>query len=78
MFDIDTSTCRGPEQGYRRLEVADGKDDVKPKASKLSGGSLRVMGGPKQRWEMTRIKESSKSGKRRGSKNCKKQEKDKD
>ena len=58
MFDVDTSICR--EQGYRTLEVRVGKDDTKPKASKLSGGSLRVIGGPKQRWEKTRIKELTK------------------
>ena len=55
MFDVDTSICRGAEQGYRTLEVRVGKDDTKPKASKLSGGSLRVIGGPKQRWKKTRI-----------------------
>ena len=58
MFDVDTSICR--EQGYRTLEVRVGKDDTKPKASKLSGGSLRVIGGPKQRWEKTRIEELTK------------------
>ena len=44
------SWCRA-DHGYRRLEVEDGKNDAKPKAPKLSGGSLRVIGGPKQRWE---------------------------
>ena len=48
MFESDTR-CRS-EEGYRRLEVDSG--NAKPKAAKLSGGSLRVMGGPKQRfWE---------------------------
>lgn len=45
----DKLTCRADE-GYRRLEVEIRKDDAKPKAPKLSGGSLRVMGGAKQRW----------------------------
>ena len=40
----DKLTCRADE-GYRRLEVESRKDDAKPKAPKLSGGSLRVMGG---------------------------------
>ena len=51
--------CRA-DQGYRRLEVEGGKEEAKPKVPKLSGGSLRVMGGPKQRWEKSRIKELSK------------------
>ena len=57
MFGVDKSICRGAEPGYRTLEVRVGKDDTKPKASKLSGGSLRVIGGPKQRWKKTRVKE---------------------
>ena len=54
----DKLTCRADE-GYRRLEVEVRKDDAKPKAPKLSGGSLRVMGGAKQRWEKTKIKTHS-------------------
>ena len=56
MFGVDKSICRGAEPGYRTLEVRVGKDDTKPKASKLSGGSLRVIGGPKQRWKRRELK----------------------
>ena len=54
MVGVNTSICRGAEPGYRTLEVRVGKDDTKPKASKLSGGSLRVIGGPKQRYKKIR------------------------
>ena len=49
----DNATLSRADPGYRQLEVEDLTEEgtsKKQKPAKLSGGSLRVMGGPKQRW----------------------------
>ena len=48
----DNATFVRADPGYRQLEVEDLTEEgnsKKQKPAKLSGGSLRVMGGPKQR-----------------------------
>ena len=48
----DDATLSRADPGYRQLEVEDLTEEgnsKKQKPAKLSGGSLRVMGGPKQR-----------------------------